>query len=179
MRRTWKFLLWVFVAISIPFLLCWSPASTISAVEHVSSFLVSAITSLSWLLFKGSAYLLVFFVEACRVAARGLHFGLNWATDHLRSLAAFLLNQFHKTGESAASAAGSYLKELGPKTASAVHKGFHAAMELAKVCIERLQKFVPEITKSTVDMVLKMLEGLWNNYLEALRFAVREGQQLN
>lgn len=175
MWSPWKFIVCFFITTSIPFLIFYSPASTLSVSRKVCSFLISGVSSLSWLLIRGSAYLLVFLIKACRVAARGLHFGLCRAADSLRSLAGSLLYKSLKTAASAASALGYHMRELSPKIASRIRIVFDALMAQAKVWIKGLLKIVPEIIRSIADMVLKLLAGLWDSYLEAVKYVTGKG----
>lgn len=77
---------------------------------------------------------------------------------------------------SAASMLIDFLKEQSPKVASAAYSAFNFVMEQIKGLIECLQKIVPEIMENLVDMLVKVLEALWTNYLEAVKCVAEKGK---
>lgn len=163
-------------AIFISFLLCCSPASTISSFKHICTFLTSAFSTLAWLLLKGSAYLVVFLLEALQVLTQSLHGGMYCVANGIRGLAWSLLDKALKVAASAASMLIDFLKEQSPKVASAAYSAFNFVMEQIKGLIECLQKIVPEIMENLVDMLVKVLEALWTNYLEAVKCVAEKGK---
>lgn len=130
MCSTGKFIFCFCITIFFFFLLCRSPDSTLSIFKPIS-----AIFSLSLLLLKGLTYLLVFLFQALGTPAQGLHGSMSWVAAGIRSLATSLLNRALKEAISAASMAIGFLKELGPKFASAAYAVFDAALEQAKAWI--------------------------------------------
>ncbi|KAK4778991.1 hypothetical protein SAY86_006519 [Trapa natans] len=169
-----RFLFCLCATLFISCLLCCSPATTLSSSKGISSSLISAFSSLTWLLLKGSAYLLMFLIKALQLLTRCLHCGMICIAEGIRSLAWWLLHKFLELVESAASMLIDYMKEQIPNIASALNTAFDFLMERIKGSIECLRKIVPEITKDLMDTLMGMLQNLWTNYLEAVKHVLEK-----
>ncbi|PKI76745.1 hypothetical protein CRG98_002731 [Punica granatum] len=92
------------------------------------------------------------------------------------SLANSLLDKALEAAAWTASLVADFLKELAPKIASMVYEAFTATMEYAKAGIECLQKVVLEIAKFLGNVIMKVAECLWSNYLEAVKYVIEKGK---
>ncbi|CAB4291185.1 unnamed protein product [Prunus armeniaca] len=134
-------------------------------------FALSFISNLvSWLIFSGTAHILVLLIHGFRGPGQAIHGTLQQVTEVIKSCSEYFVGLLMEAISALISTIFDYLKEILTGSAVVTTSAIGDLMEKTKTSLDGLLTDVPEVSEGLSEMVFTIVADLWNNCKDAFGY---------